>query len=94
MFWESVFMGEMVRMVLHVLLSDIYILCVSCVFSRIRPQLPHEKLDMCQVCTQVTPGEPQVILGKDKAFTYDYVFDLESTQDSIYDGCSRALIEG
>lgn len=47
---------------------------------RIRPQIPRELIDMCRVCTQVTPGEPQVYLGSDKAFTFDYVFDVNSTQ--------------
>ncbi|ELU12163.1 hypothetical protein CAPTEDRAFT_123482, partial [Capitella teleta] len=61
---------------------------------RIRPQQPSEQLDMCQICTQVTPGEPQVVLGKDKSFTYDFVFDRDSTQDQIYEGCSHDLIEG
>ncbi|XP_013396201.1 kinesin-like protein KIF21A isoform X2 [Lingula anatina] len=61
---------------------------------RIRPQLAREKIDMCQVCTSVTPGEPQVTLGKDKPFTYDYVFDRDSTQDQVYDTCARPLIEG
>lgn len=61
---------------------------------RIRPQLAREKIDMCRVCTTVTPGEPQVFLGKDKAFTYDHVFDMDTQQDTIYDGCSRSLIEG
>lgn len=40
------------------------------------------------------PGEPQVILGKDKAFTYDYVFDMDSQQDTIYSTCTEKLIEG
>ena len=35
---------------------------------------------MCRTCTTVTTGEPQVILGADKAFTYDYVFDMDSGQ--------------
>lgn len=42
----------------------------------------------------MTPGEPQVVLGKDKAFTYDYVFDMNSTQDTIYANCTEKLIEG
>ena len=29
---------------------------------RIRPQLHKELVDMCRVCTAVTPGEPQVSL--------------------------------
>ena len=49
---------------------------------------------MCRTCTTVTPGEPQVILGADKAFTYDYVFDMDSGQVHIYNTCVRHLIEG
>ena len=49
---------------------------------------------MCRVCTSVTPGEPQVWLGSDKAFTYDYVFDMDSEQQSIYSQCTEKLIEG
>lgn len=49
-------------------------------FYRIRPQSAREVIDMCRTCTTVTPGEPQVILGADKAFTYDYVFDMDSGQ--------------
>uniref|UniRef100_H3BE86 Kinesin-like protein KIF21B n=1 Tax=Latimeria chalumnae TaxID=7897 RepID=H3BE86_LATCH len=61
---------------------------------RIRPQLSREKIEGCHICTSVTPGEPQVLLGKDKAFTYDYVFDLEVHQEQIYTTCVQKLIEG
>ncbi|XP_033889015.1 kinesin-like protein KIF21A isoform X10 [Acipenser ruthenus] len=61
---------------------------------RIRPQLAREKIEGCHICTCVTPGEPQVILGKDKAFTFDYVFDIDSQQDAIYSACTEKLIEG
>jgi hypothetical protein len=50
--------------------------------NRIRPQIPREIIDMCRICTFVTPGEPQVVLGTDKAFTFDYVFDTTSDQVS------------
>ena len=30
---------------------------------RIRPQMHKELVDMCRVCTAVTPGEPQVGSG-------------------------------
>uniref|UniRef100_A0A4W5Q392 Kinesin family member 21A n=1 Tax=Hucho hucho TaxID=62062 RepID=A0A4W5Q392_9TELE len=62
--------------------------------AEIRPQLAREKIEGCHICTFVTPGEPQVMLGKDKAFTYDYVFDMDSCQDSIYASCTEKLIEG
>uniref|UniRef100_A0A8D3E0T2 Kinesin family member 21B n=1 Tax=Scophthalmus maximus TaxID=52904 RepID=A0A8D3E0T2_SCOMX len=53
-----------------------------------------EKIEGCHVCTMVTPGEPQVLLGKDKAFTYDYVFDFDSEQQHIYQACVYKLIDG
>ncbi|XP_041852166.1 kinesin-like protein KIF21A isoform X4 [Melanotaenia boesemani] len=61
---------------------------------RIRPQLAREKIEGCHICTYVMPGEPQVILGKDKAFTYDFLFDMDSQQDAIYTTCTEKLIEG
>ncbi|GAA6215336.1 kinesin-like protein KIF21A [Lates japonicus] len=61
---------------------------------RIRPQLAREKIEGCHICTYVMPGEPQVILGKDKAFTYDYLFDMDSQQDTIYASCAEKLIDG
>ncbi len=66
---------------------------IFCLF-RIRPQLAKERIDMCQVCTSVADDAPQVFLGKDKAFTYDYVFNIPSTQDNIYKTCSEELIDG
>ncbi|XP_073176441.1 kinesin-like protein KIF21B isoform X3 [Lepidochelys kempii] len=60
----------------------------------IRPQLSKEKIEGCHICTSVTPGEPQVLLGKDKAFTYDFVFDLDTWQERIYTTCVSKLIEG
>ncbi|XP_037099408.1 kinesin-like protein KIF21A [Syngnathus acus] len=61
---------------------------------RIRPQLAREKIEGCHICTYVMPGEPQVVLGKDKAFTYDFVFDIDTQQDAIYGDCTESLIEG
>jgi len=49
-------------------------------FFRIRPQNSRELIDMCRICTTVTLGEPQIFLGSDKAFTFDYVFDTNSNQ--------------
>uniref|UniRef100_A0A673KZL2 Kinesin motor domain-containing protein n=1 Tax=Sinocyclocheilus rhinocerous TaxID=307959 RepID=A0A673KZL2_9TELE len=60
----------------------------------IRPQMAKEKIEGCHICTSVTPGEPQVLLGKDKAFTYDFVFDLDAQQHQIYSACVHKLVEG
>ncbi|KAJ8258061.1 hypothetical protein GJAV_G00192740 [Gymnothorax javanicus] len=68
--------------------------CSVQVCLRIRPQMAKEKIEGCHVCTLVTPGEPQVLLGKDKAFTYDFVFDTNAQQHQIYSTCVNKLIEG
>ncbi|XP_017026062.1 kinesin-like protein KIF21A isoform X2 [Drosophila kikkawai] len=60
---------------------------------RIRPQIPREVIDMCRICTTVTIGEPQIFLGSDKAFTFDYVFDSNSNQCDIYAECVERLVE-
>lgn len=70
--------------------SAVVLFCLG----RIRPQMAKEKIEGCHVCTSVTPGEPQVLLGKDKAFTYDFVFDIEAHQQEIYSSCVHKLIEG
>ncbi|XP_037288222.2 kinesin-like protein 31E isoform X2 [Rhipicephalus microplus] len=61
---------------------------------RVRPLIPREVIDMCHACTSVTPGEPQIWVGKEKAFTFDHVFDCPSEQETIYNNCVRQLIDG
>ncbi|XP_051957385.1 kinesin-like protein KIF21B [Xyrauchen texanus] len=68
--------------------------CCVKVSLRIRPQMAKEKIEGCHICTYVAPGEPQVLLGKDKAFTYDFVFDIDAQQQQIYSACVHKLIEG
>ncbi|XP_044257400.1 kinesin-like protein KIF21A [Tribolium madens] len=60
---------------------------------RIRPQTPREVIDMCQICTFVQPGEPQVTLGNDKTFSYNYVFDMETSQERVYETCVAGLVD-
>jgi len=61
---------------------------------RIRPLITRERTEACRVCTHVTPNEPQVWLGDEKAFTYDHVFDVGTKQAHIYDVCVKKLVEG
>jgi len=49
---------------------------------------------MCRICTSVTPGEPQVVIGQDKAFTFDYLFDMNTGQQQVYSTCASKLIDG
>ena len=61
---------------------------------RIRPQLAKEIIDACKICITKTPGEPQTWLGNNKAFTFDYVYDTDSTQEQVYQETVHDLIEG
>jgi hypothetical protein len=61
---------------------------------RVRPQLARERIEMCKICTYVTPNEPQVTLGHDKSFTFDHVFDTMSHQEDVFNSCVRNLIDG
>lgn len=51
-------------------------------------------IDGCRICTNVTPGEPQVTLGSDKSFTYDFVFDIHENQQTLYENCASSLVSG
>lgn len=42
----------------------------------------------------MTPGEPQVVLGNDKAFTFDKVFDTDTYQETVYAEYALQLIDG
>ncbi|EDO49629.1 predicted protein, partial [Nematostella vectensis] len=61
---------------------------------RIRPLLHKEISEACQECISVTPGEPQVIMGTNKAFTYDYVFGKSSSQKELYTDVVTPLLDG
>lgn len=62
---------------------------------RIRPQMPREISEGASTCITIPDkSTPQVLLDNDKAFTYDYAFDVDSTQNQIYDTCVRKLING
>lgn len=58
---------------------------------RIRPLVPREKADACVECLRTVNGQ-QVILGKDKAFTYDYVFSQLSPQVEVYETAVQSLL--
>ena len=61
---------------------------------RCRPLVPRENVEGCQICCQFIPDEPQIILGKDKAFTYDFVFHPDTPQRDVYEKTVGKLVEG
>ncbi|KAG1937120.1 kinesin-like protein KIN-4C [Pimephales promelas] len=61
---------------------------------RCRPLVPKEINEGCQCCLNFVPGEPQVIVGNDKAFTYDYVFDPTTEQEEVFNSAVSPLLSG
>lgn len=61
---------------------------------RIRPLVPKETGEGCQECIKCVPGNAQVVMGEDKAFTYDYVFGISSKQEDLYNETVIPLLEG
>ncbi|XP_030305103.1 chromosome-associated kinesin KIF4A isoform X3 [Calypte anna] len=61
---------------------------------RCRPLVPKERSEGCQMCLSFVPGEPQVVVGTDKSFTYDYVFDPSVEQEEVFNTAVAPLIRG
>ncbi|XP_032388585.1 kinesin family member 4 [Etheostoma spectabile] len=61
---------------------------------RCRPLVPKEINEGCQCCLTFVPGEQQVIVGTEKAFTYDYVFDPTAEQEEVFNTTVSPLLGG
>ncbi|XP_035668109.1 kinesin-like protein KIF27 isoform X2 [Branchiostoma floridae] len=59
---------------------------------RVRPLLPRERLHNHQVCVRVIPGANQLVLGKDRAFTFDHVLTSKTSQDEAYSKIVEPLV--
>ncbi|KAK3794959.1 hypothetical protein RRG08_001105 [Elysia crispata] len=60
---------------------------------RCRPLIKKELEEGCQSCLHTISGEPQVVLGKDRAFTYDFAFGPSDPQVDVYNMSCRKLIK-
>ncbi|RNA21884.1 chromosome-associated kinesin KIF4A, partial [Brachionus plicatilis] len=60
---------------------------------RIRPLNQREKNDECSECLRTISNKPQIIIGKDKPFTYDYVFGQNTAQIDIYEASVQPLLD-
>jgi len=65
-------------------MQELYFIFTYSLLPRIRPRNARETIDNCQSCTTVTPGQSQVWIGQNHAFTYDEVLDVDSTQDEVF----------
>jgi len=61
---------------------------------RSRPMVDKEVNEGCQSNIMFVPNEPQLVIGKDKAFTFDFVYSHESMQDQVYREAVVPLVSG
>jgi len=61
---------------------------------RSRPMVDKEVNEGCQSNIMFVPNEPQLVIGKDKAFTFDFVYSPDSTQDDVYRNAVVPLVTG
>ncbi|KAJ2517114.1 hypothetical protein H4217_004161 [Coemansia sp. RSA 1939] len=59
---------------------------------RIRPLSPREHINGETECVTQLPGVPQIVIGADRAFTFDYVFSPEVSQEQVYNDAIRPLV--
>ena len=60
---------------------------------RCRPLIPKEINEGCSTCVQFVPGEPQIILGTNKVFTFDYVFSPTTSNETVHLEAANGLVE-
>ncbi|XP_021353306.1 kinesin-like protein KIF27 [Mizuhopecten yessoensis] len=60
---------------------------------RVRPLLPKEKIAGEEMCLRVLPNTKQVVVGKDRAFTFDYVLSSKTDQEEVYKSCVESLVK-
>ena len=61
---------------------------------RVRPLLARDKADGARECLRKVAGEPQLILGADRAFRFDHVFEPEEPNGAVFDACAHELVQG
>lgn len=59
---------------------------------RVRPLNNTEKIEDSRVCVTVDHTEKTITMGKDRTFTFDQVYGIDSKQEEIFEGCTKELV--
>ena len=60
---------------------------------RVRPLIQHE-LENGKICVSWTQEDNQIIIGKDRSFTFDKIFDINAPQQPIFETWVKNLVIG
>jgi hypothetical protein len=70
------------------------LLIINRVALRVRPLNNNkETLQNCNECLTIIPDAPQILIGTDKSFTFNYVFPSGTEQEKLFQGCVSPLTE-
>ena len=61
---------------------------------RVRPFVAKERLERQSTCLRVREADRQVLIGKDRAFTFDFVYGEGSSQAEVYAEACAPLVRG
>ena len=59
---------------------------------RVRPLNNSEKAENSQGCVTIDYKDKLIIMGKDRSFTFDRVYGIDSKQEDIFEGCTKDLV--
>lgn len=64
---------------------------LQCILASSRVRQPSK--DGEPSCIQVHPTEQQIVIGRDRQFTFDYTFDCGASQTEVYEQSVQPLVE-
>lgn len=59
---------------------------------RLRPLVPNEINSGCRSSIEKIFGQPQIVVGSNQTFSFNFVFDESDGQLKIYEDCAQPLI--
>ena len=59
---------------------------------KVRPLSKREKLHQHQPCVRIAAEANQIVIGKDKVFTFDFVIPPKASQADLYETCVKGLV--
>lgn len=54
-----------------------------CKTLQVRPLLPKEKIAGEEMCVRIIPATNQLVMGKDRAFTFDHILSSKTSQVNV-----------
>lgn len=61
---------------------------------RVRPLVGRELFESPTICIKTYPEDNQLVIGKDRTFTFDKTFDIGTQQQDVFDICVKNLVLG